>query len=839
MHVSKYGQAVADTSIPAGSLAKSGQLVIIAVRFTHLTLVVPNGSTVSSALQPETTSADSGDAARFASFARGAATIACILALYGGIVGFKLRAEHATAPGFLKEEFALQYRYARLVGEGKRIPRQDRKLQYPEGVRPHESLPLFMEHLTGHAYRWVHRRNPTARFDEVVVWVKALWSTLSVLACAALARLVFRDNLAAIAAAVLYGLSPAGMYRSVPSLAHEDFALPLLFGGLAGLVASVRGATVPVRLAGAAVTALLWLLAVLTWHFARFFLLAQAGALLIFLVVASPSCCRRLQIALAVTIAALAGAGVMLVHLRSTRFLLGLPFWSLVSVLVTATALVWAIAKLPLGRLGQMLLAASVAALALGTCAVVTLLSDSGSLYGHVWELLWAKLTHWTGKPVDPSRLSFDARILWTGSFHSPQFSLFLYQMWAALLASAAALVQLPRAYRAAEQPDARGALALLVIETGMFLILALSLARLALLAVFFVAVLGGGAFARAPSPLLRRGAVGVLLVLSAVLVCNYPGGPIVGWLRLPVPAATGPAADRFQPVSQVDHSMFRWMELETPQDAVFAGRFNVLPPVLAYADRAIVQHSKFEVPGVRSKVAAHFRAAFGSEDELAAFCDQHGAGYYLHDPFVVLGTGSDSARYMAGLVRVPKQSAAYALHFAPERLRRFELVYQNALYRVYRRTDEPEPFDVAKFPYQPIYDLDRFGGEDAGELFSDAATESVFDELQQGHDRLRHAVALFAAARWREALPVYREALTTNPSLPYAHSHSARILLNLGQLEEALGEAEQAVRVDPYEPEGWFHRAMVQWAMGDREAARQTLETCRRIDPAFPGLRQ
>src|SRR4051812_34254120 len=77
----------------------------------------------------------------------GIVAIACLVALYGVVVGLKVHAEHGASPGFLKEEFALQYRYARMIALGDGIPWHDRMLQSPEGVHPHQSLPLFMEHL--------------------------------------------------------------------------------------------------------------------------------------------------------------------------------------------------------------------------------------------------------------------------------------------------------------------------------------------------------------------------------------------------------------------------------------------------------------------------------------------------------------------------------------------------------------------------------------------------------------------------------------------------------------------------------------------------------------------
>jgi tetratricopeptide (TPR) repeat protein len=763
------------------------------------------------------------------------------------IVAWKFNAEQALLPRIFKEESALQYRYAKLVAQRQPIPEYDMQVQYPEGIRPHEDLPLFMEYLTGLAVRgWLVIR-PGTTLDESLIGVKGLVSTASILACYAASSCIFQSRWSGLVAAILFGLSYASVYRLPESFGHEHFALPLLFGGFAALVASLFGRSVLVRSAASCVAASLWVVGLLTWHFSRFFLFGETIALAGLVILGSIQTIKHLRAALVVITGFMVVASLSTPHLHATGFLASVTFLCFIALLVSTSLLLrWGGAdddvRLSRRHLARCLICFVALALA---CAVAATLARTGSLYEHVWDLLVAQVRNVGHKPEDPSGLSFDARVLWSGSFHGASLGWVVWSMWAALLACLVTLstVFFRRAYL--EDRYRRDGLILLGLNAAMYLVSVFLAERMAVMALFFFAVLGGGSMVMLVGRRTQTAAFLVLTSVVSVLVANYPGlNGRLAWLKLSAPQPALTAAERYEPVSQVDFSLVYWIRTNTPVNATFLGRFNVLPPVLAYAERPIALHCKLEIPGVRAKVREHLGAVFGSEAALAEYCDRQGATYYLYDPFTALDTGSDSSRYIAGVRQLHRSSAAYLLHFAPDRLRYFELVFQNEMYRVYRRTDHPAVYDSNRFPYQPIFEIDHFemgGGESSVEAgsseFSDAQTDRVFLEQQHGTELLRRAVHLFSLGRWPQALSCYDAALCINPSLPYAHSHRARILLHLGRLDEALREAQQATWVDPYEPEGYFHLALVQAIQGDHESARRSLQTCQRLSPRFPGV--
>lgn len=760
---------------------------------------------------------------------------AALAILFVVVARFKAEAEWAMPPHLFKEESALQYRYARMVARGEPIPILDRAFQYPEGVRPREDLPLLMERLTGFAARAWRIVRPAAEFGDVIVVVKAIVSTVSLPACFAVAWLVFRSRWAGLWGAFLDACSQAATYRTVQGFAHEDFALPLLFLGVAGMIAGLVHPVARVRAgcslaAGGALAG-----ALLTWHFSRFVLLAEAAAMACVLAAGNVATARRIRVTLGATVAVLAVAAVSTTHLRATRLIGGGPFLALVAVLAAASVVS---AGGPPRRFaaGRVRKFAWYFGLPIAGLLIAVATDPNRALYGHVWELLLAKVRHGGIKPTDPSSLPFDVRVLWTGSFHGASPAWVLWAMGGPLLASAWALGRAASGRLDLSDAPRRSGWLLLAVNAVGFTVAVFLARRLSVFAVFFLAALGGGSIARGPGGVGRMAAAGLL---AAVLLANSPWLHGPAWVRLPPPVTASSPAEQFQPVSQVDVSLTAWARLETPRDAVFAGRFNVLPPLLAYADRAIALHSKFEVPGIRDKVRRHLRAVFGSEDDLAAFCDANGVTLYLYDPFTSLDVGVDGARYAAGVTALRKDCAAYLLHFEPARLRRFELTYQNSLYRVYRRTDRPSVVSAGRFPNAPLFDIDRFAPTSPTEdpFFSDAATDRVLTEQQQANDMLRRAVSSFVRGRWPEALASYDEALRINPSLPYAHSHRARILLRDRRFAEALDAALRAVAVDPYEPEGFYHLAMVRASLGDRPAARESLARCRKLEPNFPGL--
>lgn len=76
--------------------------------------------------------------------------------------------------------------------------------------------------------------------------------------------------------------------------------------------------------------------------------------------------------------------------------------------------------RAPLAPLRRAALAAGTLALGLGIATAYSRATGTAlAEYGHVFELLFAKLRHLGERPDDPRALSFGARLLWQGPFET------------------------------------------------------------------------------------------------------------------------------------------------------------------------------------------------------------------------------------------------------------------------------------------------------------------------------------------------------------------------------------------------------------------------------------
>jgi tetratricopeptide (TPR) repeat protein len=100
----------------------------------------------------------------------------------------------------------------------------------------------------------------------------------------------------------------------------------------------------------------------------------------------------------------------------------------------------------------------------------------------------------------------------------------------------------------------------------------------------------------------------------------------------------------------------------------------------------------------------------YGSEEDVYQMCRTARIDYVLYSIDVVLDTGPYSPRYL-GAATVSPESTAFKMHFEPESLRRFTLVYENDHYRLFQVTGEPQPIFATDHP--PFYQRDLLGKAD------------------------------------------------------------------------------------------------------------------------------
>lgn len=639
---------------------------------------------------------------------------------------------------YFQSESAFQYRYARLLAAGESVPAPDTRAQYPEGVKTGREISLWMERATAAASRVLYDEPPAPYHTFVIFWVCA-FSALSGLSVYLLGLKLGGSPPAALAAAVLFGVCWITSSLTARAYGFQAFALPLLFYAVAAFSAALdeKNARSAAWLAtGAAAFAI----ALVSWHFARFFLVSfwLALAYAAWRGRADKPALARIRSCAVWLLAACAAAGLAAPVLRETFFIAS-PAFLLGCAVLAALSL--------RGRR----LAAVLCVLVL--CAFWQAGREAAG-YGHVYALLWDKLRFFLSKPEDPLKLSQNARLLWVGPFNSPQAGFLVFSFLPLALAAA------PRAWRALKGPavtDPAGALCdalLLLYGFGVILV-----ERLAPVLAFFVCL----------SSLRRGGRPGRIwltaglaaLALFEGLKTAAPQSPLN--LVMPLAASFSRADARPKPSLDNQRAVLNWLDRQGEARPV-AADFGLSASVLAYTRSPVLLHPKFESRSIRAKTAEYLGALYSDEAALLAFCRKYGAQLLLYAAADITDGTKDGARYMAGLLDLNENMAAVRFHFFPEKLKNFRLVYENGDYRVFEALKDGAPEPRNKSAGSPVYDLSLFAptrGTD-GRLTIDSA--GVQKRRTESARKLFMAQHYLRNGNPERALRTYEEAFAAWP---------------------------------------------------------------------------
>jgi tetratricopeptide (TPR) repeat protein len=373
----------------------------------------------------------------------------------------------------------------------------------------------------------------------------------------------------------------------------------------------------------------------------------------------------------------------------------------------------------------------------------------------------------------------------------------------------------------------------LAIVFTGLFFFVL----RLSVFVVFFSAVLCGGAvcgLSRRLSWLIGGCLIPFALVLDFEreneAVIHRAIDNVIGYEHQPAASIRRKALD--------DSSLVIWVRENTPLNSAFMSRFSVAPLILAYADRAIVTQPKFEVPGSREKVRRILEAFYGDEESLAALCEEFGAEYWLLDGRATLDGTHDSERYSANALRLATSTPAYRMQFVPESLTRFQLVYQNRYYRLFKLVRDAPGNDTGKFPYEPFYDIGRFGGQTGNEpFFDDTYTTGVIKQCRRAEDLLAKGARALVAGSHSVALNIFDRALEINPSIHGGHGYRGVALMEMGRLQEAAEEISEEATIHSSCPMAAYQLGHIRFLTGDWKQALRAFRHCYELDPDFPGV--
>lgn len=619
-------------------------------------------------------------------------------------------------------EGALNFRRVEQVFMTGTLPRRDPQVEYPQGVVIRETDTVGEEYVYAALAKLFPGRVSLA---DRVRWLEPAWFCLGIPLLALWIWWWRRSRAGALLAGGFYAVALSSVIRSTgQELSHENFALPLLIGHLAfDALADDQTRGRVGRGVAAGLSAILLACALMTWDMIQFYV----GMWMVYSAVrffrAAKSGLASLEVRWSLSFGVLFVAGLMNPYLRAHGYLVGpvmcLGYGMLLLAWVQRVTRRGGCAPW-WGRTPVMLLLMLLPAL-----AVMVLPGIARESYGHFGELLAAKIRFLNMKPEDPSRLTFNQRIMWVPALDSANVALTRMLLPAILSLSLVSAFLLLR--RSHTQPGSK--LKRLLFFYGISLVAFVLLVRFhVFLAVFASALLGvAAAWAWQRGVWSRRIAAVVLacgLMLEAVHVVRQPER----WGRTLV---------YYQEIEE----LIRWLKGVRPEPVL--ANFGISASILTYGQCPIVLHPKFESREIRSRVQGYGENLFkGQEKGFRDWADQYGVKYYVY----AMGEFSPVAprqqmRYFVDELDPSTNCPAWMFEFRPEALKCFRLLWGNRKYRVFRmigREDEVRARQYARGAAEELAQGNLQGAED------NAASALLINPGDEAAQRvLRHVGAL------------------------------------------------------------------------------------------------
>jgi len=236
---------------------------------------------------------------------------------------------------------------------------------------------------------------------------------------------------------------------------------------------------------------------------------------------------------------------------------------------------------------------------------------------------------------------------------------------------------------------------------------------------------------------------------------------------------------------------------------ATFAGRATVLAPGVFSREMA-------------RKVIETTSGFYGDEKDLYTRCEALGATYVLYSIDLLLDGSSYSSWYMSGAAGNGEESLAHRMHFAPETLRRFQLVYENDNYRLFRVTADVRPVFLTDHP--PVY---QEGILRAHEDNLDAFYSRIVDILST----YQTAVAAQTQGDERGAIPRFLYCLDQAPAFTSARLGVGDSLLRLGKPDDAFAAYSRVLQYAPDNTHALYYGALSLAYTGRKEEARRLID--------------
>lgn len=635
-------------------------------------------------------------------------------------------------------ESAMMYAYSEDIAEGKGVPAKDKRLAYLPDVAPYAQMNMTLEWVLGWSYRvkclLFPPEKPTPsqlRFQNNPDF--AAWCALNVRFWTALIPgliflwlAVLRTPLKlAFAGGMLHAVSAAAIARATgQDIVRGDFCIPLILLCMY-LVHSFYVKPARWKLA---VLFISTLLAFASWDLCQLLFGAWAAyEILRYLITGIATEKRRkawLVIYLAIAVNALfvpfnVTYGLLMSPLFCILFplLLILLWWNSVNRSV-----------IPSFRSRAVLFFVALGCLYVFHASFVDNPVYRAN-YSHFSEAMKAKWKFDNIKPSDPSKLNYDARMMWTPSMHSANWNIsigFFPSMGSLPLLTAKSG---PGAFKHVWNyaPVTISFLLLLLVLGGLFTpvrrALLADLPRSLLPYLFTLGFLIGFVFiVRYHEFVIIFLALALPMAVQGVLkgLRRYSrGNRLAKVLRILVCVLLvlvllvefyASAAGRKRSYSKdvyLRHTaqLIEWFRRNHMEGRTVVANFTIGPMLMAYCGTNLVLQPQFGMEPIRRPVEEYLNLLYhGNERELSAFCARYGAAYFIYDHGSVGPLHPYSTRYIANAANLTRESPAYRMYYEPNSLTDFyrlkppeDLAGLSVKYSVFRVVSFDERMDAMR----------------------------------------------------------------------------------------------------------------------------------------------
>ncbi|NLB55839.1 MAG: hypothetical protein GX811_08775, partial [Lentisphaerae bacterium] len=567
-------------------------------------------------------------------------------------------------------ESAIQYKNVKTIFETGKLPKIDKNIAYPNGVRIAHTDSVGAEYFyAATALLFPKSIDLTQRIRIIT----CLWFCLGI-------PLIFlwvyweTDSLwSAIVAGTFFAVSMAAVMRSTgQELSRENFALPFWFAHMAGVALAWRFKTrFKWLLTSSIVSGLMLGMAIAFWDLIQYYVILWTFSIYVRLVFGHIHSDKNKLVLYFTSFTGLLLAGIIVPYLRAHNFITS---WLMLFNYGIFVALIFNVTK-PVNTTSTSRSKALQHALRILLPPLILVLGllifrGYGEDYSHFSGLLIAKLKFLNKKPMDPSLLTFDQRILWAPALNSASFlltkKLFLTTVPLSLIAGVVFIFK-------AGRPGSDRRVFLLLFYFAISLLSFVLFVRMHVFLIVFACALIGH--------LAKNKGRGLAAKIVISLALAY-GTLAEAANTLDTPEKWGSPL----PYLSEQKKLVEWLKGHAEGEPILAN-FGISAFITTYAGNPVILHPKFETLAARTKVREYAETLFRKEEkDLRDWAEATGASYLVYSKgefannFIEL-----QLRYCVDAVHQPLNSAARLLEFEHEKSRYFVCQWENFKYKVFR----------------------------------------------------------------------------------------------------------------------------------------------------------